>query len=205
MLNCSASLAMSTSVLKALPGKLDIKRHSPSILYLMASLAKSTSILKALPGKLDIKRHSPSILYLCSHFLLSPPLSVSDTVWRPKIFLRMRKTKRDLVNPRRGRASMKDCGKLKTIPWSHLSHRYVSRAPRASMKDCGKLKTISWSRLSHRYVSQVPRASMKNRWKLKTTPWSLLNHWYVSQAPRLWEIKNNPMVTFKSLVCISGP
>ena len=29
----SASLAMSTSILKALPGKLDIKRHSPSILY----------------------------------------------------------------------------------------------------------------------------------------------------------------------------
>ena len=25
----------------------------------------STSVLKALPGKLDIKRHSPSILYLC--------------------------------------------------------------------------------------------------------------------------------------------
>ena len=33
MLNGSASLAMSTSILKALPGKLDIKRHSPSILY----------------------------------------------------------------------------------------------------------------------------------------------------------------------------
>ena len=33
MLNRSASLMMSTSVLKALPGKLDIKRHSPSILY----------------------------------------------------------------------------------------------------------------------------------------------------------------------------
>ena len=33
MLNRLASLAMSTSVLKALPGKLDIKRHSPSILY----------------------------------------------------------------------------------------------------------------------------------------------------------------------------
>ena len=33
MLNRSASLAMSISVLKALPGKLDIKRHSPSILY----------------------------------------------------------------------------------------------------------------------------------------------------------------------------
>ena len=34
MLNRSASLAMSTSVLKALPGKFDIKRHSPKILYL---------------------------------------------------------------------------------------------------------------------------------------------------------------------------
>ena len=34
MLNRSASLAMSTSVLKALPGKLDIKRHSPGILYI---------------------------------------------------------------------------------------------------------------------------------------------------------------------------
>ena len=35
MLNRSASLAISTSVLKALPGKLDIKRHSPSILYVL--------------------------------------------------------------------------------------------------------------------------------------------------------------------------
>ena len=34
VLNRLASLAMSTSVLKALSGKLDIKRHSPSILYI---------------------------------------------------------------------------------------------------------------------------------------------------------------------------
>ena len=34
MLNRLASLAMSTSVLKALPGKLNIKRHSPSIPYI---------------------------------------------------------------------------------------------------------------------------------------------------------------------------
>ena len=60
---------MSTSVLKALPGKLDIKRHSPSILYILASLAMSTSVLKALLGKLDIKRHSPSILFLLHHVL----------------------------------------------------------------------------------------------------------------------------------------
>ena len=40
-----------TSLLKAWPGKLDIKRHSPSILYISASLTMSTSVLKALPGK----------------------------------------------------------------------------------------------------------------------------------------------------------
>ena len=34
MLNRSASLAMSTSILKTLPGKLDIKRHSPGILFI---------------------------------------------------------------------------------------------------------------------------------------------------------------------------
>ena len=33
MLNCSAIPAVSTCILKALPGKLDIKIHSPSILY----------------------------------------------------------------------------------------------------------------------------------------------------------------------------
>ena len=38
MLNLLASLAMSISVLKALPGKLDIKRHSPSILHLIETL-----------------------------------------------------------------------------------------------------------------------------------------------------------------------
>ena len=48
----------------ALPGKLDIKKHSPSILYISARLTMSTSVLKALPCKLDIKRHSPSILYI---------------------------------------------------------------------------------------------------------------------------------------------
>ena len=96
MLYISASLAMSTSVPNALPGKLDIERQSPSILYISASLAMSTHVLKALPGKLDIKRrshlgkphnvnkrslalpgklniktHSPSILYISASFALS--------------------------------------------------------------------------------------------------------------------------------------
>ena len=34
MLNCLASLEMSTSVLKAMPGKLDIKKQKPSIILL---------------------------------------------------------------------------------------------------------------------------------------------------------------------------
>ena len=71
MLNRSASLTMSTRVLKALPGKLDIKRHSPSILYISASLTMSTRVLKALPGKLDIKRLSPRILYLSASLAMS--------------------------------------------------------------------------------------------------------------------------------------
>ena len=35
-----------------------------------ASLAMSKSSLKALPGKLDIKRHSPTIHYLCKFILI---------------------------------------------------------------------------------------------------------------------------------------
>ena len=40
MLNRSASLALSTSVLKALPGKVDIKKRSPSIIYLLFIIGK---------------------------------------------------------------------------------------------------------------------------------------------------------------------
>ena len=58
------SLGKPRDVNKALPGKLDIKRHSPSIVYISASLAISTSVLEAMPGKLDIKRHAPCILYV---------------------------------------------------------------------------------------------------------------------------------------------
>ena len=40
MLNRSASLGMSTSVLKALPGKLDIKRREHGILYFSSILSE---------------------------------------------------------------------------------------------------------------------------------------------------------------------
>ena len=52
MLNRSASLAMSTSVLKALPGKLDIKRHSPSILYLLGLLDPVVYNVSNIPPRL---------------------------------------------------------------------------------------------------------------------------------------------------------
>ena len=47
MLNRSASLAISTSVLKALPGKLDIKRHSHAsiLLNLLNKLQKRDEML----------------------------------------------------------------------------------------------------------------------------------------------------------------
>ena len=63
----------STSILKALPGKLDIKRHQYS-LYL-ASLAMSKSVLKALPVKLNIKRHSPSIYYVLARLAIQQAFS----------------------------------------------------------------------------------------------------------------------------------
>ena len=53
-----ASLKMSTSVLKALPGKLDIKRHSPSFLYLQTL---SIDILTKLHFHFVVGRH-PSII-----------------------------------------------------------------------------------------------------------------------------------------------
>ena len=48
MLNCLASLAMSTRVLKALPGKLDIKRHSPYILDLSGLNLTSSHLLPSM-------------------------------------------------------------------------------------------------------------------------------------------------------------
>ena len=50
MLNRWASLAMSTSILKALPSKLDIKRHSPTILYLLKQGYHYHKIRKAFPN-----------------------------------------------------------------------------------------------------------------------------------------------------------
>ena len=57
MLNRSASLAMSTSVLNALPGKLDIKRHSPSILYIFQAEFGNSEASTNLP------HHLTSMIY----------------------------------------------------------------------------------------------------------------------------------------------
>ena len=55
MLNRSASLAMSTSVLKALPGKLGIKIHSPSVLdiYIIAMIIIPTQCFYSFFGDFD--------------------------------------------------------------------------------------------------------------------------------------------------------
>ena len=63
MMNRSASLAISTSVLKALPGKLDIKRHSPSILYLWRSdsqVFRKTCQAHGTDGSKDISADKPT-------------------------------------------------------------------------------------------------------------------------------------------------
>ena len=48
----------SRHLISSLPGSA-LRTHVESL----GKLAMSTSVVKALPGKLDIKRHSPSILY----------------------------------------------------------------------------------------------------------------------------------------------
>ena len=54
--NRSASIAMSTSLLKALLGKLDIKRHSPSILYFPALLSDDLDV--QLPFCIPVSAHN---------------------------------------------------------------------------------------------------------------------------------------------------
>ena len=79
MLNRSASLAMSTCVLKALPGNLDIKRHSPSILYVpdqklvcttnrLSAYTEASAMLQ-LPSVAEDKTHS-NILNQKIHFMI---------------------------------------------------------------------------------------------------------------------------------------
>ena len=71
MLNHSASLGMSTNVLIALPGKLDIKRHSPNILYFLKSLfilCTNWGSLRVCPtpssSHQQFREHTPVILVL---------------------------------------------------------------------------------------------------------------------------------------------
>ena len=61
MLNPSASLAMSTSALKALHSKLDIKRHSPTILYIQSKwIAANARFKKLFEDKMFVRNSSSS-------------------------------------------------------------------------------------------------------------------------------------------------
>ena len=66
MLNRWASLAMSTSVLKALPDKLDIKRHPPSILYILETNLVFSISLSGMSYKVSYKE-----IELYQYFLLT--------------------------------------------------------------------------------------------------------------------------------------
>ena len=80
MLNRSASLAMSTSVLKALPGKLDIKRHSPSILY-MYIIQEAVDLVRyeALKDKCLLTHICVSHFKLKNHKAIKPAFNVGPT------------------------------------------------------------------------------------------------------------------------------
>ena len=62
MFNRSASLAMSTSVLEALPGKPDIKRHSPSILYIFSMTRVNNVTRKHGFVEWEQQRHTPACI-----------------------------------------------------------------------------------------------------------------------------------------------
>ena len=74
---------MPTSVLKALPGKLDIKRHSPSILYIQDGLRKRMeslkhSIIEASEAVEEEKRKNVELLRMVF------PANLAPKLWRGK-------------------------------------------------------------------------------------------------------------------------
>ena len=72
MLNRSASLAMSTSLLKTLPGKLDIKRHSPSNLFISFQFVLVETVTTSLMDRFTKLRNYKflTVLCLCTFFFL---------------------------------------------------------------------------------------------------------------------------------------
>ena len=79
MLNRSASLAMSTSHLEALPVNLDIKRHSPSSLYLL-------HMLNPYPANILFVKKMSAAYYIQTNFIMkantvNPDQTLSDSIW----------------------------------------------------------------------------------------------------------------------------
>ena len=85
MLNRSASLAMSTSDLKALPGKLDIKRHSPtsSILYIPLSVH-----LVCLTNLLDAKLLDVRYIHLSYDVASRSEITPCNKICKPLVVYR---------------------------------------------------------------------------------------------------------------------
>ena len=91
MLNRSANLAMSTSTLKALPGKLDIKRHSPSIPYFPASRDFRCLLITSLVQvcQIVLTQIRPEVILQTVWTQIRPEV-ILQTVWtqiRPEVVL----------------------------------------------------------------------------------------------------------------------
>ena len=83
MLNRSTSLALSTNVVKALAGKLDIKIHSPSILHLCGPMYKiETNIVTILYCSVAL-----SYFYIvdCVHHIVAKRTMKTAVFYRPDI------------------------------------------------------------------------------------------------------------------------
>ena len=94
----SASLVMSTSILKALPGKLDMKRHSPSILYLQIKRGEDAG---------DIIKRSLDLITIA----VPPALPAALTVGIVFAQNRLRHSRIYCISPR----SINVCGSLNTV------------------------------------------------------------------------------------------
>ena len=94
MLNRLASLAMSTSLLKTLPGKLDIKRHSPSILFISFQFVLVETVTTSLMDRFTKLRNYKflTVLCLCTFFFLLGLTLTTDVSIKRKTFAKYLQT-----------------------------------------------------------------------------------------------------------------
>ena len=137
-----------------------------------ASLGMSTSILKALPGKLDIKRHSPSILYLFagSMCMVEPYPEGRGRVWRWRG--RRQRGSRDSWTwgrPPTSDTSIRRCG---IQQYSSMVHKTIIKLDPSVLYSCSSLKLVAWcSCFCHWEVSTHPLMPNRSFQFILFIPW----------------------------------